>query len=326
MGAPIEITKEYKIGDMVATREAYGQALVDLGAINQDVVVLDADLSGSTMTKHFAKAYPERFFNMGIAENNMMGVSAGLARMGKIPYASSFAMFAAGRAWEFVRNSIAHNHLAVRVCATHAGLTVGEDGASHQVIEDVALMRAIPTMTVIVPADATEAYQAILTIAELNSPSYVRLGRAKVPVVFDSNYKFTIGKISTIQSGTDISLIACGVAVWKAMEAAKLLTAKGHSVEIINCASIKPIDVEGISNTAMKTGRVITIEEHNIIGGLGEAVAAVLAENCNKVIKFKRMGIEDQFGQSGDGLKLLDHYGLSAENIAREAEKLLCSQ
>jgi len=323
MGAPVTLTKEYKIGDMVATREAYGQALLDLGAVNPEVVVLDADLSGSTQTKHFAKAYPERFFNMGIAENNMMGVAAGLARMGKVPFASSFAMFAAGRAWEFVRNSIAHNHLAVRVCATHAGLTVGEDGASHQIIEDVALMRVIPTMTVIVPADATEAYQVINTVAELDSPSYVRLGRAKVPVVFGPEYKFEIGKVSVIEEGTDISLIACGVMVWKAMEAAKILKAKGHSVELINCASIKPIDVKGIVKTANKTGRVITLEEHNIIGGLGDAVASVLMENCDQKIKFKRMGVEDKFGQSGDGMKLLEHYGLGEENIAKEAEKLL---
>ena len=323
MGAPVTLSKEYKLGDMVATREAYGQALLELGEKNQDVVVLDADLSGSTQTKHFAKAYPERFFNMGIAENNMMGVAAGLARMGKIPFASSFAMFAAGRAWEFVRNSIAHNHLAVRVCATHAGLTVGEDGASHQIIEDIALMRAIPTMTVIVPADATEAYQAIYAVADLKSPSYVRLGRAKVPTVFGKDYKFQIGKVSIIEEGNDISLIACGVMVWKAIEAAKILEAKGHSVEIVNCASIKPIDVEGIVKTAMKTGRVITLEEHNIQGGLGDAVAAVIAENCEKKIKFKRMGVEDQFGQSGKGLELLEHYGLGEENIAKEALKLL---
>lgn len=323
MGAPVTLSKEYKLGDMVATREAYGQALLELGEKNQDVVVLDADLSGSTQTKHFAKAYPDRFFNMGIAENNMMGVAAGLARMGKVPFASSFAMFAAGRAWEFVRNSIAHNHLAVRVCATHAGLTVGEDGASHQVIEDVALMRSIPTMTVIVPADATEAYQVINAVAELDSPSYVRLGRAKVPVVFDKDYKFQIGKVSIIEEGSDISLIACGVMVWKAVEAAKILKEKGHSVEIINCASIKPIDVEGIVKTAKKTGRVITLEEHNIQGGLGDAVASVLMENCDTNVKFKRMGVEDKFGQSGDGLELLEHYGLGEENIAKEALKLL---
>lgn len=323
MGAQVKLNKEYKIGDMIATREAYGQALLELGEKNPEVVVLDADLSGSTQTKHFAKAYPDRFFNMGIAENNMMGVAAGLARMGKIPFASSFAMFAAGRAWEFVRNSIAHNHLAVRVCATHAGLTVGEDGASHQIIEDIALMRAIPTMTVIVPADATEAYQAVYAIADLQTPSYLRLGRAKVPVLFDSSYKFKIGKISILDEGNDISLIACGVMVWKAVEAAKILKNKGHSVEVINCASIKPIDVEGITKTAMKTGRVISLEEHNTQGGLGDAVAAVIAENCDKAIKFRRMGVEDEFGQSGDGLKLLEHYGLGEENIAKEALKLL---
>ena len=323
MGEPITLTKEYKLGDMVATREAYGQALLELGEKNPEVVVLDADLSSSTQTKHFAKAYPERFFNMGIAENNMMGVAAGLSRMGKIPFASSFAMFAAGRAWEFIRNSIAHNHLAVRVCATHSGLTVGEDGASHQIIEDIALMRVIPSMTVIVPADATEAYQAIYAVSELETPSYVRLGRAKVPVIFDSSYKFQIGKVSIVEEGTDISLIACGIMLWKAIEAAKILKEKGYSVEIINCASIKPIDVSGIVKTAMKTGRVITLEEHNIHAGLGDAVASVLMENCDKAIKFKRIGVQDQFGQSGKGLELLEYYGLGEDNIVKEAERLL---
>ncbi len=324
MGAAVELTQAgYKLGDMVATREAYGQALLDLGKQNTNIVVLDADLSGSTQTKHFAKAYPERFFNMGIAEMNMIGTAAGLARMGKIPFASSFAMFASGRAWEFVRNSVAHNHLNVKVCASHAGLTVGEDGASHQTIEDVAIMRVIPTMTVIVPADAVEAYQAICAIAEYDGPCYVRLGRAKVPVVFDNNYKFQIGKAAILQEGSDITLVASGVMVSRTIEAAKELESKGYSVELINIATIKPLDEEAITKSASKTGKLITIEEHNIIGGLGDAVASVLAEQVNRQVGFKRMGVRDIFGQSGDGFKLLDHYGLAAKDIVAEADKLL---
>lgn len=313
----------WKIGDMAATREAYGKALKELGDKNTNVVVLDADLSGSTQTKHFAKAHPDRFFNMGIAEMNMIGTAAGLARMGKIPFASSFAMFAAGRAWEFVRNSVAHNHLNVKICATHAGLTVGEDGASHQIIEDVAIMRVIPTMTVIVPADAIEAYQAIYAIAEYDGPVYARLGRAKVPVVFDESYQFQIGKAATLQEGKDISLIACGVMVYRALEAAKELEAQGISVEVINMATIKPLDNAAIIKTASKTGRVITLEEHNVIGGLGDAVASVLSEEVETKVKFKRMGVEDKFGQSGDGMELLDHYGLGVKDIVNNAKALL---
>ncbi|MBT6844022.1 MAG: transketolase family protein [Candidatus Melainabacteria bacterium] len=306
---------------MAATREAYGKALKELGDKNPNVVVLDADLSGSTQTKHFAKAHPDRFFNMGIAEMNMIGTAAGLARMGKIPFASSFAMFAAGRAWEFVRNSVAHNHLNVKVCATHAGLTVGEDGASHQIIEDVAIMRVIPTMTVIVPADAIEAYQAIYAIAEYDGPVYARLGRAKVPVVFDENYRFEIGKAATLVEGGDVSLIACGVMVYRAIEAAKELEKQGIRAEVINMATIKPLDNAAIIKTASKTGRVITLEEHNVIGGLGDAVASVLAEEHNSNVIFKRMGIEDKFGQSGDGMALLDHYGLAVSDIVAEATR-----
>lgn len=314
---------KWELGAMVATREAYGKALKELGDINNDVVVLDADLSSSTQTKHFAKAHPERFFNMGIAEMNMIGTAAGLARMGKIPFASSFAMFAAGRAWEFVRNSVAHNHLNVKVCASHAGLTVGEDGASHQIIEDLAIMRVIPTMTVIVPADAVEAYQAIYAIAEHEGPVYARLGRAKVPVVFGEEYKFQIGKAAILKEGKDISLIACGVMVYRALEAAKELEAQGISVEVINMATIKPLDKEAIVKTATKSGKVISLEEHSIIGGLGDAVASVLAEELNVNVKFKRMGVEDKFGQSGDGVELLDHYGLGVKNIVSNAKALL---
>jgi transketolase len=322
MGIELKAANAWTIGDKLATREAYGKALVDLGDQNTNVVVLDADLSSSTQTKLFAAKFPDRFFNMGIAENNMMGVAAGLARAGKIPYASSFAMFAAGRAWEFVRNSIAHNHLAVKICATHAGLTVGEDGASHQIIEDIAIMRAIPTMTVIVPADATEAYQATMLLADHDAPTYLRLGRAKCPVVYDDSYRFEIGKASILKAGSQVTLIACGMMVSRALEAAQALTLEGIDVEVINSASIKPLDAKTICESARKTSKVITIEEHNIIGGLGEAVAACLMES-GVGADFKRMGVKDIFGQSGDAYKLLDHYGLGVADIIQETKSLL---
>jgi transketolase len=323
MGAAVEIKKgSYKLGEMAATREAYGKALLEVGALDTDVVVLDADLSGSTQTKHFAKAYPDRFFNMGIAENNMMGVAAGFARAGKKPFASSFAMFAAGRAWEFVRNSIAHNHLVVRVCATHAGLTVGEDGASHQVIEDIALMRAIPEMQVLVPADAQEAYQMIYASLDFTKPTYIRLGRAKVPVLFDENYNFEVGKANILTEGNDVTVIACGVMVYRAVEAAKILKEKGISVEVINCASIKPLDVETISKSVAKTKKLITVEEHNVMAGMGDAIASALLENNISGFKFKRMGVQDKFGQSGQALEVLDHYGLAVSDIVSEVEKM----
>ena len=313
---------EQTTGDvkMEATRAAYGRTLVELGKENPNVVVLDADLSGSTQTKHFAKEFPERFFNMGIAEQNMLSVAAGLARAGKLPFASSFAMFAVGRAWEQMRNSICHNHLNVKICATHAGLTVGEDGASHQIIEDIAITRTIPTMTVIVPADSTEASQAVRAAAEHEGPVYIRLGRANLPVLFNDKYKFQIGKANVIKEGTDVTLIACGVMVYRTLDAAKLLEEQGISAEVINVACIKPIDSETIIKSVSKTGKVVTAEEHNIHGGLGDAVAAVIGENCPA--KLKRIGVEDQFGQSGKGMELLDHYGLTAENIAKAAVEL----
>ena len=322
MASNTQLTSSWKLGDQLATREAYGQALLELGAINSNVVVLDADLSGSTQTKHFAKAYPDRFFNMGIADKNMIGVAAGLARGGKIPFASSFAMFAVGRAWEFVRNSVAHNHVNVKVCATHAGLTVGEDGASHQIIEDVALTRVIPTMTVIVPADATEAYQATYKIAEYDGPCYLRLGRAKCPVIFGDDYNFEIGKAIVVKPGTDVTLVACGMMVSRAIEAAIKLAEQGISVEVINSATIKPLDAKTIVASATKTAALITLEEHNIIGGLGEAVASTLLE-ANLSVKFKRMGVRDQFGQSGDGMELLDYYGLGVADIVAQVKELI---
>ena len=318
-----ELKTNYKLGDMIATREAYGATLVELGKENPRVVVLDADLSGSTMTKFFAKEFPERFFNMGIAEANMIGTAAGLARMGKIPFASSFAMFATGRAWEFVRNSVAHNHLGVKVCASHAGLTVGEDGASHQTIEDLAIMRVIPEMVVIVPADATETDQVIRAIAADPRPTYVRLGRSKVPVTFDSNYKFQIGKANIIRSGTDITLITCGVLVSTAIKAAEELAATGISVELINSATIKPFDSETVSKSIAKTKRAISIEEHNILGGLGDLVASAIAEHVSVPVRFAKMGVADKFGQSGKAEELLEHYGLGVSHIVAKVRDLM---
>jgi len=322
MASDLGLKSNWKLGDMVATREAYGKALVDLGHKNPNVVVLDADLSSSTQTKFFAQEFPDRFFNMGIAENNMVGVAAGLARAGKIPFASSFAMFAVGRAWEFVRNSVAHNYLGVKICASHAGLTVGEDGASHQIIEDIALMRAIPGMTVIVPADAVETYQVIMSLEHYDKPVYVRLGRAKVPVIFSDDYRFEIGKANIVKSGTDLTIVSYGVMIPRALEAAKKLEQEGISVELINCASIKPLDEKTILESVAKTQKVISIEEHNIYGGLGEAVAATLAERLDCQFKMKRMGVQDCFGQSGEALELLDHYGLGVDNIVSVAKSL----
>lgn len=320
MAGVIEEKKKEGEVEKIATRVAYGKTLLELGKENQDIVVLDADLSGSTQTKFFAKEFPDRFFNMGIAEANMIGTAAGLARAGKIPFASSFAMFAMGRAWEQVRNAVAHNHVNVKVCATHAGLTVGEDGASHQIIEDIAISKVIPGMTVIVPADATEAGKVIRAVAAYDGPVYVRLSRAAVPVLFKDDYKFEIGKANLLQEGSDLTIIACGVVVSRVVEAAEKLAEKGIKAEVINLACIKPIDKDAIIKSASKTKKVITVEEHNIIGGLGDSVAGVISENCP--CKLKKMGVEDQFGQSGNGMKLLDHYGLGVDDIVAAAEKI----
>lgn len=306
-----------KVQGMESTRVAYGKTLLELGKENPNIVVLDADLSGSTQTKFFAKEFPDRFFNMGIAEQNMIGVAAGLARAGKIPFASSFAMFAVGRAWEQLRNAVGHNYLNVKVCATHAGLTVGEDGGSHQIIEDIAITRTIPHMTVIVPGDATEAEQVIRAVAEFDGPVYVRLSRAKSPILFDKDYKFEIGKGNLVTEGSDVTIVACGIMLARSLEAVKELKAKGISAELINMASIKPIDADMIIKSASKTGKVITAEEHNIHGGLGDAVAAVLGEHCP--VKLKRIGVNDEFGQSGGGDELLDHYGLGVQDIVNAA-------
>jgi len=299
---------------IIATRDAYGEALIELGHKNPNVVVLDADLSQSTKTAGFGKEFPERFFNMGIAEQNMMGTAAGLATTGKIPFASTFAMFATGRAFEIIRNSIGYPKLNVKVCATHAGLTVGEDGASHQALEDIACMRVIPNMTVIVPADAIEAKAAIHALAENEGPAYVRLGRSGVPVINDGdNYRFEIGKGVLLKDGKDATIIATGIMVNEALEASKELETKGLSVRVINIHTIKPIDKEIIIKAAEETKAIVTVEEHNIIGGLGSAVAEVIGENCP--VPMKRIGTLDTFGESGKPQELLEKYGLTKENI-----------
>ncbi|HHW57117.1 MAG TPA: transketolase family protein [Clostridia bacterium] len=298
-----------------ATREAYGKALVELGAKNKNVVVLDADLSKSTKTADFQKVYPDRFFNIGISEQDMMVTAAGLATCGKIPFASTFAIFATGRAYEQVRNSIGYPHLNVKIAATHAGITVGEDGATHQSIEDISLMRGIPGMVVINPADAEETREAIFAAAEHYGPVYIRLGRMAVPDIHDQNYRFELGKGELIREGKDVAIIATGIMVAIAIEAADKLKEEGIKATVVNIHTIKPIDKDLIVEVAKKTGKVITAEEHNIIGGLGSAVCEVLSEEYP--VKVKRIGIKDQFGQSGSPKELLKHYGLTAEDIIK---------
>lgn len=304
-----------------ATRDAYGKALVALGQQREDLVVLDADLAKSTKTAEFQKAFPNRFFDMGIAEQNLMGVSAGMAAAGKLPFASTFAVFATGRAYDQIRNSICYPRLNVKIAATHAGLTVGEDGGSHQMLEDINLMRGLPNMTVLVPADGPEAYRAVLAAADLEGPVYIRLGRAKVATVTDPNRPFIIGKGVTLREGSDVTLVACGVMVGKAMEAADLLHAQGIDAAVIDMSTIKPIDRDLLTRYARQTGCVVTAEEHNIYGGLGSAVAEVLVEECP--VPMERVGVEDRFGESGKGDELLDAYGLTAAHISEAAKRVI---
>ena len=300
----------------IATRDSYGNALKELAEEGADkLVVFDADLSAATKTGIFKKAFPEKHINCGIAEANMMCVAAGFASMGFVPFASSFAMFASGRAFEQVRNSIGYPHLNVKIGATHAGISVGEDGASHQCCEDFALMRAIPGMVVICPADDVEAKQAVKAAYKHEGPVYLRFGRLAVPVFHDESYKFEIGKGEVIREGSDVSIIANGLMVAEAIEAGKELEKNGISAEIINIATIKPLDEELIIASAKKTGKVITVEEHNIIGGLGEAVSSLLSEKCPTPVK--RIGVMDEFGHSGPAKDLLKQFGLSAENIVK---------
>ena len=306
----------------IATRESYGNTLAELGAENPNIVVLDADLAGSTKTGVFRKAFPERHINCGIAEGNMMSVAAGLATCGKTVFASSFAMFASGRAYEQIRNSIGYPHLNVKIGASHAGISVGEDGASHQCIEDFALMRAIPGMTVICPSDDVEARAAIRAAADYNGPVYLRLGRLAVPVFNDpETYHFEMGKGVVVKEGTDVSIFATGLEVNEALEAAKLLEADGIHAEVLNIHTIKPIDRELVTASAQKTGKVVTVEEHSIIGGLGSAVCETLAETAPT--KVLRIGINDTFGESGPANALIAKYGLDAESIYQRVKEFL---
>lgn len=305
----------------MATREAYGRALAELGAENRNIVVLDADLSKSTKTDLFAARFPERFFNVGIAEQNLMGMAAGLALAGKIPFASSFAIFATGRAFEQVRNSICHARLNVKIVASHAGITVGEDGASHQAVEDIAIMRALPHMTVIVPADAVQTTQAVRAAAAHHGPVYLRLGRPAVPQIYDDGYRFTWGRADVLREGKDATVVACGIMVAKALEAATALAAEGVEVTVINMAMVKPLDAETLVAAARRTGAVVTAEEHSIVGGLGSAVAEVLGENCP--VPMLRVGMPDVFGESGRPEELLEKYGLTAGHVAAAVRKVL---
>jgi len=310
------------MGNKIATREAYGKALVKLSELNKNVVVLDADLSKSTKTADFKAVSPERFINMGIAESNMMGVAAGLSTCGKIPFASTFAMFAAGRAFEQIRNSICYPKLNVKVCATHAGLTVGEDGATHQSIEDISLMRSIPNMTVINPADAVETEAAILAVAEYNGPCYVRLGRLAVSVINDSeSYKFEIGKGVTLAQGNDVTIVATGIMVELALEAKDILSKEGINARVINIHTIKPIDKDLLIKAAKETKAIVTAEEHSIIGGLGSAVAEIVTEECP--VPVLKVGIKDTFGESGKPNELLKAYGLTVEAIVEHSKKAI---
>ncbi len=304
----------------IATREAYGKALARIGQENENIVVLDADLSKSTKTADFKKVCPDRFINMGIAEGNMMTVAAGLAACGKIPFASTFAMFAAGRAFEQIRNSICYPKLNVKVCATHAGITVGEDGASHQSVEDISLMRSIPNMVVISPSDAVETEAAIEAVAKYNGPCYVRLGRSGVPVINDNEgYKFEIGKGVILREGKDVAIIATGIMVDAALEACNILAEEGIKARVINIHTIKPIDEELIGKAARETGLIITAEEHSIIGGLGSAVAEVVTSL--HAVPVIRVGIKDTFGESGKPAELLKAYGLTSEDIVKAVKK-----
>ncbi len=308
------------MSEKIATREAYGKALVELAAVNEKVVVLDADLAGATMTKYFKAACPERFFDCGIAEGNMMNIGAGLSTMGLVPFCSTFAMFGAGRAYEQIRNSIAYPKFNVKICCSHAGVSVGEDGGSHQAIEDIGLMRMIPGMTVIVPADAKEARKATFALAAFKGPAYMRLARLATPV-FDEEYPFEIGKANVLREGKDVAVFACGLMVNEALEAAKLLAAEGIEISVINVHTIKPIDEACVSEYAAKCGNVVTVEEHSVIGGLGDAVAGVLMGKIN--CKFLKIGVNDQFGQSGKAADVLREYGLTADQIAAKIKATL---
>ncbi len=308
-------------GEKLAQRSYYGKALAKLAETRPGVVVFDADLAGSTKTSSFQKVAPERFVQAGIAEANMIGVAAGMAASGKVAFASTFGVFASGRCWEQIRMAVAYPKLNVKIVATHCGLSVGPDGATHQALEDIAVMRVLPNMTVVVPCDAHEAYAATLALADHDGPAYMRMGRSEFPVIKEEGCTFQIGKADVIREGTDVSIIACGQMVQTSLEAAELLAADGISAEIVNMATIKPLDTEAVVATARKTGAVVTAEEHSIIGGLGSAVAECLAEECP--VPMGRVGTKDTFGESGEAEELLVKYGLTAADIAAKVKETI---
>lgn len=299
-----------------ATRQSYGEALLELGKENENIVVFDADLSTATKTNLFAKEFPNRFFDMGIAEQNMISTAAGMATCGKIPYASTFAVFAAGRAYDQIRNSVCYPKLNVKICATHAGITVGEDGATHQMIEDISLMRTLPNMTVISTSDDLQTKWAVKEISKINRPVYLRLSRLATPVIYDENQKFEIGKAVQIGDGTDATFFATGVTVSEAIKAQGILKEKGINVRVIDVHTIKPIDKEMIAKCAKETKTLISIEDHNIIGGLGSAISEVLTDECPT--KLVRLGIKDTFGKSGKAIELMKYFGITAEDLVRQ--------
>jgi transketolase len=304
-----------------ATREAFGATLVQLAGEGVDVVAVEADLSKSTTTATFADAYPERFFNAGIAEQNMINVAAGLAVAGKVAFTGSFAVFATGRAYDQVRNTVCYSELDVKLAPTHSGITVGPDGGSHQMLEDIALMRVLPGMRVLVPADYYAACEALRVAAVTPGPFYIRLGRAAIPAVYDESFRFEVGKAYVVREGSDVTLAACGVMVERALAAADLLAGDGVSAEVIDVATVKPIDADAIVESASKTGAVVACEEHSIIGGLGSAVAEVLGEKAP--VPFARVGVKDVFGTSGDPEELMAHFGLTAHHVAEAARGVL---
>ncbi len=303
----------------IATRQSYGETLIKLGKENSNIVVLDADLAGATKTELFAKEFPERFFDMGIAEANMLGTAAGLATCGKIPYASTFAMFAAGRGYDQIRNSICYPKLNVKICATHAGITVGEDGATHQMLEDISLMRGLPNMIVLSPSDDTQARWMIEEISKIEGPVYVRLARLATPIIYEENQKFEIGRAIQIGEGTDGTIFATGVTVAEAQKAQKELEKQGIYIRVVDMHTIKPIDKHSILKCAKETKKLISIEDHSIIGGLGSAISEVLTEEYP--VKLERMGIQDTFGKSGKAEELMEYFGLTAEAIIEKFQK-----
>jgi transketolase len=302
------------------TRDGYGDALLELGEKDERIVVLDADLAKSTQTERFKLKWPDRFIDCGVAEQNLMTVSAGIATTGKIAFASTFAMFATGRAYDQVRNTIAYSNLNVKICATHGGITVGEDGSSHQALEDITLMRAIPRMKVVVPADYYETREAVKTLAYIDGPAYIRLGRPKVPIIFDDDYSFEFEKAPVLREGRDLTIIACGFMLHKALEAAEELASEGIQAEVLNLHTVKPLDREGILASVSKTGKVVTCEEHGVFGGVGGAVAELLGEEMPTPLRM--IGIRDSFGTSGSVEDLVEHFGLTSRHIAQTARSL----